>query len=158
MLSCTRFNTGSAYNIVPETAAIAGTVRYFDPEVMALVDTRMRELCAGLAVAHGIEIDVDIRNVFDVLVNDPDLADACRRRRRHSGPRERERRRPAGHGFRGFRRHVRHGARRLYQRHAWRPGRPAQSRLRAGTWVLPIGASIYARIIERRMPLLKEAA
>ena len=159
VLSCTRFNTGSAYNIVPETAAIAGTVRYFDPEVMALVDTRMRELCAGLAVAHGIEIDVDIRNVFDVLVNDPDLADAYVAAAADIlGSENVNDEGPLVMGSEDFADmsamvpgayiNVMHGGRAALHNPAFvlEPG------------VLPIGASIYARIIERRMPLLKEAA
>ena len=75
VLSCTQFHTGSAYNIVPETATITGTVRYFDRDVITLVEKRMEEVCAGLAAAHGIEIRLDMRNVFDVLVNEPELSD-----------------------------------------------------------------------------------
>ncbi|MFT4014215.1 MAG: M20 aminoacylase family protein [Paracoccus sp. (in: a-proteobacteria)] len=76
VLSVTQIHAGSAYNVVPQTATLAGTIRYFKPEVIALVETRMRELCAGMAQAYGIEITVDLRNVFDVLMNDDALADA----------------------------------------------------------------------------------
>lgn len=30
----------------------------------------MREICSGMARMHGIEIELDIRNIFDVLEND----------------------------------------------------------------------------------------
>ncbi|MFG6559819.1 M20 aminoacylase family protein [Sulfitobacter sp. 1A15299] len=76
VLSVTKFNAGSAYNVVPDTASIAGTIRYFHEDVIEMAETRMRELCAGLATAYGIEIEVDIRNVFDVLMNDPELTSA----------------------------------------------------------------------------------
>ncbi|SFT64340.1 M20 aminoacylase family protein [Sedimentitalea nanhaiensis] len=76
VLSVTRFNSGSAYNIVPDTAVISGTIRYFHDDVSELADQRIRELCSGMAQAHGIEIDVNLRNVFDVLLNDPDLTTA----------------------------------------------------------------------------------
>ncbi|TRW99351.1 amidohydrolase [Paracoccus sp. M683] len=74
VLSVTQIHAGSAYNVVPQTASLAGTIRYFKPEVIAMVETRIKELCAGLAQAYGVEIEVDLRNVFDVLMNDDDLA------------------------------------------------------------------------------------
>jgi hippurate hydrolase len=76
VLSVTQLHAGSAYNIVPDTATLAGTIRYFKDEVIQLAETRMRELCAGFAVAYGVEIHIDLRNVFDVLMNDADLSDA----------------------------------------------------------------------------------
>jgi hippurate hydrolase len=76
VLSVTKFNAGSAYNVVPDTATIAGTIRYFHQDVIEMAEARMRELCAGMATAYGIEIAVDIRNVFDVLMNDPELTTA----------------------------------------------------------------------------------
>jgi len=76
VLSVTKFNAGSAYNVVPDAATIAGTIRYFHQDVIEMAEARMRELCAGMATAYGIEIEVDIRNVFDVLMNDPELTTA----------------------------------------------------------------------------------
>ena len=76
VLSVTQLHAGSAYNIVPDTATLAGTIRYFKDEVIELAETRMRELCAGFALAYGVEIRIDLRNIFDVLMNDHDLSDA----------------------------------------------------------------------------------
>ncbi len=76
VLSVTRFNAGSAYNVVPGSAAIAGTIRYFHDDVIAMAEARMRELCAGMALAYGVKIDVELRNVFDVLMNDAELTAA----------------------------------------------------------------------------------
>ena len=36
----------------------------------------MRDLCAGYATAYGIEITLNHRNIFDVLMNDHDLSEA----------------------------------------------------------------------------------
>jgi len=159
VLSCTQFHTGSAYNVVPQTATIAGTVRYFDPEVMDLVATRMRELCAGLATAHGITIDVDIRNVFDVLVNEPELSDAYLEAAADvlgetnvsdDGPQVMGSEDFADMSARvpGAYINVMHGGQAALHNPAFVLD-PA---------VLPIGASVYARIIERRMPLTRKAA
>ncbi|MEW9921381.1 M20 aminoacylase family protein [Marimonas sp. MJW-29] len=76
VLSVTQLHAGSAYNVVPDTAELAGTIRYFKDEVIALVEQRMQELCDGFAKAYGVEIRLDLRNVFDVLVNDAALSDA----------------------------------------------------------------------------------
>ena len=71
VLSVTKFNAGSAYNVIPDGALLSGTLRWFDAATGALMAERLREICAGHALAHGVEIRVKIWNVFDVLVNDP---------------------------------------------------------------------------------------
>ena len=76
VLSVTQIHAGSAYNIVPDTATLAGTVRYFSDEVRDLVELRMKQLCDGFAIAYGVSINLDLRNIFDVLMNDADLSDA----------------------------------------------------------------------------------
>ncbi|MGC1502740.1 MAG: M20 aminoacylase family protein [Sulfitobacter sp.] len=76
VLSVTQMHAGAAYNVVPDTAMLAGTIRYFKQDVCDLAEARMRELCAGFALAYGVEIRIDLRNIFDVLMNDSDLSDA----------------------------------------------------------------------------------
>jgi len=69
VLSITQIHAGSAYNVIPEEAVLAGTIRTFSPEIGALVRERMREIAAGTAASFGVTIEVDIRNIFNVLVN-----------------------------------------------------------------------------------------
>ncbi len=76
VLSVTKFNAGNAYNVLPDVATLSGTIRYFHDEVRDLIESRIKDICAGLARMHGIEIDVKIWNLFDVLVNDADLSNA----------------------------------------------------------------------------------
>ena len=76
VLSVTQVHAGSAYNIVPENAHIAGTVRYFKDEVCALAMERMKMICDGISTAYEIEVNLDMRNVFDTLINDEELSDA----------------------------------------------------------------------------------
>lgn len=76
VLSITQIHAGSAYNVIPEEAALAGTVRTFSPEIAKLIRERMREIAAGMALTFGVQIDVDIRGIFDVLVNHPAQAEA----------------------------------------------------------------------------------
>ncbi|WP_299025804.1 M20 aminoacylase family protein [uncultured Sulfitobacter sp.] len=76
VLSVTQIHAGAAYNVVPEVATLGGTIRYFKDEVYALAATRMQAICDGFAIAHDVQIDCDLRNVFDVLINDDALSDA----------------------------------------------------------------------------------
>lgn len=76
VLSVTQIHAGAAYNVIPETAHLAGTMRFFDRAAADLASRRMQEICDGMAKGYGVEIELDMRNVFDVLENDPALADA----------------------------------------------------------------------------------
>lgn len=77
VLSITQIHAGSAYNVIPNQVALAGTIRTFSPETATLVRERMREIAAGMAQSFGVQIDVDIRGIFDVLVNHPEQAEAA---------------------------------------------------------------------------------
>jgi amidohydrolase len=69
VVSITQIHAGSAYNVIPGQAKLCGTVRAFSDEARALVRERMRAICAGMASAFACEIKVDIRDIFSVLVN-----------------------------------------------------------------------------------------
>src|SRR5215475_10869200 len=69
VVSITQIHAGSAYNVIPGDAWLCGTVRAFSDDVRALIRERMRALCAGAAAAFQCEIDADIRDTFSVLVN-----------------------------------------------------------------------------------------
>ena len=72
VVSVTKIHGGDAYNIIPEKVEIAGTVRTLKKEVAALARTRLHEICAGLAQAHGARIDVDYDSNYPVTVNHPE--------------------------------------------------------------------------------------
>ncbi|WP_407151762.1 M20 aminoacylase family protein [Bradyrhizobium sp. ORS 86] len=69
VLSITQIHSGSAYNVIPGEAWMCGTVRCFSDEIRALIRKRMREISAGIAAAYDAEISVEIRDGFSVLVN-----------------------------------------------------------------------------------------
>jgi hippurate hydrolase len=69
VVSITQIHAGAAYNVIPETAHLAGTVRTFDEKMRKLAQDRIRELAAGIGAAFGAEIDVEIRDIFSVLHN-----------------------------------------------------------------------------------------
>ena len=76
VLSITQLHAGAAYNVVPQTATLAGTIRYFKDDIYQLAAGRMKAICDGMAVMHGVEIELELRNVFDVLINNDELSDA----------------------------------------------------------------------------------
>ena len=74
VLSVTQIHAGAAYNVIPSDCSISGTMRFFNLDLAETVRGRMRDLAAGMARAYGVEIDLEMRQVFDVLVNDAELS------------------------------------------------------------------------------------
>ncbi|MGL5167472.1 MAG: M20 aminoacylase family protein [Afipia sp.] len=69
VLSITQIHAGSAYNVIPGEAKLAGTVRAFSEKVREQIRDRMRTIAAGVAAAFQVEIKVEIRDIFSVLIN-----------------------------------------------------------------------------------------
>jgi len=70
VVSVTQINTGSATNIIPDTARICGTVRSFDSHVRDMVEKRMGEIVAGQAASFGVEAVLDYDRGYPATVND----------------------------------------------------------------------------------------
>ncbi|MGA7073243.1 M20 aminoacylase family protein [Bradyrhizobium sp.] len=153
VLSITQIHAGSAYNVIPGEAKLAGTVRAFSDEVRALIRERMRSLCAGLAAAFQVEITVDIRDIFSVLVNNEEhckvVADVARTVVDPAKVLTRSKPKMGSEDFADML-HAVPGA------YFWlghdgsvpvhNPGYTLDDK------ILPIGASLFARIIENRLP------
>jgi hippurate hydrolase len=69
VVSVTQIHAGSAYNVIPETAHLGGTVRTFRDDTREFVRDRIRALASGIAASFSATIDVDIRDIFTVLEN-----------------------------------------------------------------------------------------
>ncbi|CAN7306299.1 M20 aminoacylase family protein [Mesorhizobium sp. LjRoot246] len=69
VVSVTKFHAGDAYNIIPETAEIAGTVRTLRKEIAKKSEERIRSICDGLATAFGAKIEVDYQANYPVTFN-----------------------------------------------------------------------------------------
>ncbi|WP_186393623.1 MULTISPECIES: M20 aminoacylase family protein [unclassified Pannonibacter] len=76
VLSVTQIHSGTAYNVIPDQAVISGTIRYFDDGVRDLIHERIEAFCAGYATSFGVTITPELRPVFSVLRNDPSLSAA----------------------------------------------------------------------------------
>ena len=77
VLSVTKIHAGDAYNVIPQTAHLAGTVRAFSRDVMAMVEAAMRRIAIGTAQAFGATAEVDFRFLFAPTVNDAAQAEVA---------------------------------------------------------------------------------
>ncbi len=87
VVSVTQIHTGTVNNVVPDTAYINGTVRTFDPEVQKMVQDRMAQIVEGQAVSYGVEAQLDYQVGYPATINDSDkTAFAAEVARDVSGP------------------------------------------------------------------------
>jgi len=75
VLSITQFHAGDAYNVIPQTARLSGTVRAFSTPTMTMIGERMKRTAEGVAQAMGASAKVDFRVNFAPTVNDPAQAE-----------------------------------------------------------------------------------
>ncbi|MDE2204445.1 MAG: amidohydrolase [Burkholderiaceae bacterium] len=60
---------GATHNVIPEAVTIGLNVRAARPETRALVEQRIREIVSLTAQAHGVEAQVDYRQLTPPIVN-----------------------------------------------------------------------------------------
>jgi amidohydrolase len=81
VLSVTRILSGDAYNVIPQTATLGGTVRTMTRETMSVVEQGMHRITSGVAAAFGATAELDFRLIFAPLINHPEhvqaIADAA---------------------------------------------------------------------------------
>ena len=154
VLSVTQLHAGAAYNVVPETADLAGTIRYFSDDMYKLAADRMKAICDGMATMHDVEITLDLRNVFDVLINDDELSDVYMQAAGDIvGPENCDPHAQAVTGSEDFADMLRvvPGAYCTVGHAGTMPLHNPEYTLDPS--ILPIGASVMARVVERRLPL-----
>jgi hippurate hydrolase len=74
VISVTQIHTGTANNVIPETATINGTIRAVSERTRSLLHDGIRRVAEGIAAAHGMEAEVDLHIGYDVTVNNEDKA------------------------------------------------------------------------------------
>ncbi|NML18088.1 M20 aminoacylase family protein [Azohydromonas caseinilytica] len=71
VVSCTEIFSDGIRNAIPSNVTIKGDTRSYSPEVQALLERRMRELCHGICSAHGAQCEVEYTREFAPTVNWP---------------------------------------------------------------------------------------
>ena len=154
VVSVTQIHAGTTDNVIPDTAFLNGTVRSFDLEVQRMVRNRMREIVQGHAMSFGVEVELDYLQGYPPTINDADSAAfAAEVAREISGPARVSDDSPRRMGAEDF----------AYMLKA-RPG--AYLFLGQGEGaglhhpeynfndeVAPVGASFFARLVERAQPV-----
>ncbi|EUB97538.1 amidohydrolase [Rhizobium sp. CF080] len=69
VISVTRFDAGTAYNIIPDQATLWGTVRTLSEETRDLAENRIRQIVEGMVIAHGAEAEIDYYRQCPVTFN-----------------------------------------------------------------------------------------
>ena len=70
VVSITSFQTSSeAFNVIPSSVALRGTVRTLSTENRDLAETRINQLAEGIAAGFGCKAEVDYKRNYPVMVN-----------------------------------------------------------------------------------------
>jgi amidohydrolase len=78
VVSVTQVRAGTAFNIIPESAWMNGTVRVFDPEIWAALPQQFECIVRGVAQALGCTVDLRYTRHNRATVNDPAMAALAR--------------------------------------------------------------------------------
>jgi hippurate hydrolase len=74
VLSVTQISSGNSYNVVPDDALMAGTIRSFDEGVREMVRSRMVQICDGVGRAMNVEASLTFLSELSATVNHRDQA------------------------------------------------------------------------------------
>jgi amidohydrolase len=69
VVSVTSIHAGTAFNIIPQTAELNGTIRTFEPEVRKTVHERFEQIVRGIASSMGCEAEITIKQVTAPVIN-----------------------------------------------------------------------------------------
>ena len=73
-----QMHAGNAFNIIPPSATMNGTVRMFDTEVWKGLPERFERIVRGIASAFGCRVEIDYKRHNRPTVNDPKMAALAR--------------------------------------------------------------------------------
>jgi hippurate hydrolase len=71
LLSVTMIEAGTAFNIIPRTVKLTGTVRTLDEGVRRFMEDRLRTITTGITGTYGATATIHYRNGYPVTVNAP---------------------------------------------------------------------------------------
>lgn len=74
VISVTSVHTGTAFNVIPQTAELTGTIRSFDDHVRKLVLERFEKIVRGIASSMDCEVEIIIKQVTAPVINNEEVA------------------------------------------------------------------------------------
>ena len=75
VLSITKVHAGDAYNVIPESAMLSGTVRTFAIDKMQEIEQQMISISEGISKAHGGTALVEFNTLFLPVLNEEEATD-----------------------------------------------------------------------------------
>ena len=75
VLSITKVHAGDAYNVIPESAMLSGTVRTFTIDKMQEIERQMISISEGISKAHGGTARVEFNTLFLPVLNEEEATD-----------------------------------------------------------------------------------
>jgi amidohydrolase len=72
------FHSGSALNVIADSARMSGTVRYFNLALEAYIGKRIEEIIAGVCQSHGATYELDYWQLYPPTINDARMAELVR--------------------------------------------------------------------------------
>ena len=78
VLSVCKIHGGDAYNIIPETVDIEGSVRTFSKELRDSLPGMLEQIAGGIAAGNGAQAEVIYERGYGSVINDEKLTDGVR--------------------------------------------------------------------------------
>jgi amidohydrolase len=67
------FHSGTALNVIADTAKLSGTVRYFNPTLEKYIGERIEAIIAGICQSHGAKYNLDYWQLYPPVINHPKI-------------------------------------------------------------------------------------
>jgi amidohydrolase len=74
VLSVTNLRAGEAYNVIPASAELRGTLRTFDSALRKKILERFHQIVRSIAQAMGCQAEIEIEQLTPALINAPQIA------------------------------------------------------------------------------------
>ncbi|OCA80823.1 M20 metallopeptidase family protein [Pseudobacillus wudalianchiensis] len=78
VISVTKFNGGSALNVIPETAELGGTIRSLDDDIRLQAKGYVNQIVKGITEAHGARYEIIWHEGYKSVVNDKEAVSITR--------------------------------------------------------------------------------
>ncbi|AEV39395.1 Peptidase family M20/M25/M40 [Pseudovibrio sp. FO-BEG1] len=72
VISVTFFQAGTAYNIIPDTAKLGGTIRTLNQDVRKQAAERVKQVVEGVCAANGASVDFEFNDGYPSTSNHPE--------------------------------------------------------------------------------------
>jgi len=75
VVSVTSISAGHAFNVIPPTAELLGTIRTFDPEIRQYIKERFEHIVKNTAAAFGCESECEVNRITPAVINDKEITE-----------------------------------------------------------------------------------